>query len=53
MDIETLQKTVVDALEDIKARDIEIIDTAKLTSMFERMVIASADSTRQTRALAN
>ena len=53
MDIETLQKIVVDALEDIKARDIEVIDTARLTSMFERIVIASADSTRQTRALAN
>jgi len=53
MDIQTLQKIVVDALEDIKARDIEIIDTAALTSLFERMVIASADSTRQTRALAN
>lgn len=53
MDIETLQKIVVDALEDIKARDIEVIDTAALTSMFERIVIASADSTRQTRALAN
>ena len=53
MDIQTLQQLVVEALEDIKARDIEIIDTAKLTSLFERIVIASADSTRQTRALAN
>ncbi len=53
MDIESLQKVVVDALEDIKARDIEVIDTTRLTSLFERIVIASADSTRQTRALAN
>ena len=53
MDIQTLQKLVVDALEDIKGRDIEVIDTSALTSMFERIVIASAESTRQTRALAN
>jgi ribosome-associated protein len=53
MDIQALQKIVVDALEDIKARDIDVIDTSSLTSMFERIVIASADSTRQTKALAN
>ena len=47
-----LQKIVVAALEDIKARDIEVINTSKLSSMFERIVIASADSTRQTKALA-
>lgn len=47
-----LQKIVVGALEDIKARDIEVINTAKLSSMFDRIVIASADSTRQTKALA-
>lgn len=43
---------VVDALEEIKARDIEVIDVAKITSMFEYIVIASADSTRQAKALA-
>lgn len=53
MDIQTLEKLVIDALEDIKARDIEVLDTTTLTSMFERVIIASADSTRQTRALAN
>ncbi|MBA4743186.1 MAG: ribosome silencing factor [Azoarcus sp.] len=52
MNIEALEKTVVDALEDIKARDIEIIDTAKLTPLFDRVIVASADSNRQTRALA-
>lgn len=52
MDIRKLQKIVVDALEDIKGRDIEVINTSKLTSMFERIVIASADSTRQVKALA-
>lgn len=53
MDIQTLQKIVVDALEDIKAKDIEVIDTTKLTSLFDRVVIATGDSNRQTRALAN
>ena len=43
---------VIDALEEIKARDIEVIDVAKITSMFEYIVIASADSTRQAKALA-
>tara|TARA_R110002049_G_scaffold17416_14_gene67810 strand:- start:436 stop:792 length:357 start_codon:yes stop_codon:yes gene_type:complete len=52
MKLEALEKTVVDALEDIKARDIEIIDTAKLTPLFDRVIVASADSNRQTRALA-
>jgi len=53
MNVNTLQQTAVAALEDIKARDITVIDVSELTSLFERMVIASADSTRQTRALAN
>ena len=52
MDIRKLQKTVVAALEDIKARDIEVFDVRHLTSLFERVVIASADSARQTKALA-
>ena len=38
--------------EDIKARDIEVIDTSKNTPLFDRIVIASAESGRQTRALA-
>lgn len=44
---------VVGALEDIKASDITVLDTAPLTSLFERVIIASAESSRQTRALAN
>jgi ribosome-associated protein len=52
MDTRKLQKTVVAALEDIKAKDIEIINTSKLTSLFDRIVVASGDSNRQTRALA-
>ena len=51
MEITKLQALVVDALEDVKARDIEIIDTDKLSSLFERVIIASGDSNRQTRAL--
>jgi ribosome-associated protein len=47
-----LQKTIVTALEDIKARDIELIDVTKLTSMFDFVVVATADSGRQARALA-
>ncbi|WP_332675706.1 ribosome silencing factor [Aromatoleum sp.] len=52
MDIRKLQKIVVDALEDIKAKNIEVINTTKLTSLFDRIVVASGDSNRQTRALA-
>ena len=53
MNIEDKIKTIVAALEDIKARDITVLNTAKLTSLFERMVIASGESNRQTKALAN
>ena len=52
MDLRKLQKIVVDALEDIKGRDIEVINTSKLTSLFDRIVIASGDSNRQVKALA-
>lgn len=52
MDIRKLQKIVVSALEDIKGKDIEVINTNKLTSMFDRVVIASGDSNRQVKALA-
>lgn len=47
-----LQKIAVAALEDVKGRDIEVINTTKLTSLFDRIIIASADSTRQVKALA-
>ncbi len=46
------KKLVVSALEDIKARDIVAIDVRRITSMFDWIVIASADSARQTKALA-
>jgi ribosome-associated protein len=51
--VEEKTRAVVAALEDIKANDIAVIDTSKLSSLFERMVIASAQSTRQTKALAD
>jgi ribosome-associated protein len=53
MNIEDKIKLIVDALEDIKAQDITVLDTSKLTSLFERMVIASGTSNRQTRAIAD
>lgn len=52
MDIRKLQKLVVDALEDIKGEDIEVINTTKLTSLFDRVVIATGNSNRQVKALA-
>lgn len=53
MNSEELVNTIVDALEDIKAYDIDVIDVSKITSMFGYMIIASADSTRQAKSLAN
>ena len=47
-----LEKLVVAALEDIKGKDIEVINTRKLTPLFERIVIASGDSNRHVRSLA-
>ncbi len=52
MDIKKLQKLVVSALEDVKAQDIQVFDTIHLTSMFDRIAIASGTSNRQTKALA-
>ena len=53
MDIRKLQRVVVDALEDVKAHDIKVFNTAALSDMFERVVVASGTSNRQTRALAS
>ena len=53
MDIGKLQKAAVAALEDIKARDIDVFDVTHLTSLFDRVIIASADSARQLKALAS
>ena len=53
MDIRAKQRIVVEALEDIKGRDIVVFNTARLPSMFERVVIASGESNRQVKALAD
>jgi len=52
MDIRKKQRAVVDALEDIKGRDIVVFNTERLSPFFERVIIASGDSTRQVKALA-
>lgn len=51
-DIQKLQRAIVDALEDVKAQEILVFDTEHLSSLFERVVIASGTSNRQTKALA-
>ena len=53
MDIRAKQRAVVEALEDVKGRDIIVYNTARMPSMFERVVIASGDSNRQVKALAD
>ena len=53
MDIRKKQRAVVDALEDIKGRDIVVLNTERLSAYFERVIIASGDSTRQVKALAD
>jgi ribosome-associated protein len=53
MDIRVKQRVVVEALEDVKGRDIIVFNTARLPSMFERVVIASGDSNRQVKALSD
>ncbi|HLU79060.1 MAG TPA: ribosome silencing factor [Burkholderiaceae bacterium] len=53
MDIQKLQRLVIDALEDVKAQDIKVFNTSHITSLFDRVVIASGTSNRQTRALAS
>ena len=52
MDIKKLQALVVDALEDVKAQEINVYDTSHLTSLFDRIAVASGTSNRQTKALA-
>lgn len=52
-DIEKMVAVAVNALEDIKAKNIVVLDTAAQTSLFSRMIVASGDSTRQVKALAN
>lgn len=51
-DVQKLQRAIVDGLEDVKAQEIVVFDTEELSSLFERVIIASGTSNRQTKALA-
>jgi ribosome-associated protein len=53
MDIRKLQRAIVDGLEDVKAQDIRVFNTEALSPLFERVIIASGTSNRQTKALAS
>ena len=50
-DVQKLQRAIVDALEDVKAQDIQVFDTESLSPLFERVIVASGTSNRQTKAL--
>jgi len=52
MDIRKLQRAIVDGLEDVKAQDILVFNTEQLSPLFERVIVASGTSNRQTKALA-
>jgi ribosome-associated protein len=52
MDIKKLQRAIVDGLEDVKAQHISVFNTEHLSALFERVIIASGTSNRQTKALA-
>ena len=51
-DVQKLQRAIIDGLEDVKAIDIQVFDTEHITSLFERVIVASGSSNRQTKALA-
>ena len=51
-DVQKLQRAIIDGLEDVKAQDIQVFDTEHLSALFERVIIASGTSNRQTKALA-
>jgi len=52
MDIRKLQRVIVDGLEDVKAQNIQVFNTEHLSPLFERVIVASGTSNRQTRSLA-
>ena len=52
-DLQKMLEIAVNALEDVKAKDIAVLETQEKTPLFARMIIASGDSTRQVRALVN
>ncbi|WP_291009357.1 ribosome silencing factor [Hydrogenophaga sp.] len=51
-DVQKLQRAIIDGLEDVKGQDIVVFDTESLSPLFERVIIASGTSNRQTKALA-
>ncbi len=53
VDLQKMVDVAVNALEDVKAKDIAVLETQSKTPLFARMVIASGESTRQVKALAN
>jgi len=53
MDIRKLQRAIVDGLEDVKAHNIQVLNTEHLSPLFERVIIATGTSNRQTKALAS
>jgi len=53
MELKNLQRLVIDALEDVKGHDIKVYNTTHLSDLFDRVVIVSATSNRQSRALAS
>ncbi|MGK2900355.1 MAG: ribosome silencing factor [Burkholderiaceae bacterium] len=53
MDIRKLQRVIVDALEDVKAQNIVVFNTEHLSALFERVIVASGTSSRQTKSLAS
>ncbi len=53
MDIRKLQRVIVDGLEDVKAQNIVVFNTEHLSALFERVIIASGTSNRQTKSLAS
>ena len=52
-DVQKLQRLIADALEDVKAQDIVVFNTEHLSPLFERVIIATGSSNRQTRSLAS
>jgi ribosome-associated protein len=52
-DTQRLQRAIVDGLEDVKAHDIQVFNTEHLSPLFERVIVASGTSNRQTKALAS
>ena len=53
LDLQKMVDVAVNALEDVKAKDIVVLDVSKKTSLFQRMIVASGDSNRQVKALVN